>query len=488
MELKNKSRTTYSLLNIAMGIGGYFLNTVMGFICRVIFTRCLSADYLGLSGLFNNLLSMLSLAELGIGSAIIYALYKPIANRDYEKISTLMKFYSKAYRTIGVVVAVVGLAMMPFLQYFVGTPKISENIYVIFLMYLFCTASTYFFTYKGALITAHQQNYVVLGIFYIQSIVQNTIQIVILIVTHNFYYYLIAQIICVLLANFTLSFTANKKYPYLKEKEVKPFDKEEKKILFKNIKAVVIVKISGLLVNNTSNIILSFLKGITIVGLSSNYTLLSTTLNSLLNQIFTGVTASVGNLNVNETAERKVKTFNFINLANFWLFGWAAIALIVLSNDIVHFLFGPKYLLDISIPFILALNFYMVGMQNAVWTFKNTMGLFRYGRYLLLLTAAINIVLSYWFGTMWGLFGIFFAMTVSRLVTNTWYDPYAVFKYGLFVSPWRYFKKFIQYFVILVLTLALTYFSCYYISLPFLFLTLLVKTVITCLVPNIVFF
>lgn len=114
-----KSRTEYSFLNIFAGVGGYFINTVMGFICRIIFTRCLSADYLGISGLFTNILTMLSLAELGIGSAIVYALYKPLAENDQSKIRALVQFYRKAYIVIGIVVAAIGLAMFPFLNFIV---------------------------------------------------------------------------------------------------------------------------------------------------------------------------------------------------------------------------------------------------------------------------------------------------------------------------------------------------------------------------------
>ena len=155
----DRSRSEYSIMNILTGFGGYFLNTLLGYICRIVFVQCLNADYLGINGLLTNILSMLSLAELGIGGAIGYALYKPIAEKDNEKIASLMGFYGKAYRIIGCVVALLGLFMIPFLKVIIiSPPNISESIYTIYLLYLFNTASTYFFSYRSALISAAQKN------------------------------------------------------------------------------------------------------------------------------------------------------------------------------------------------------------------------------------------------------------------------------------------------------------------------------------------
>ena len=146
--MSQRSRTEYSVLNILTGFGGYFINTVVGFICRIIFVRCLTDDYLGINGLFSNILSMLSLAELGIGSAIVYALYKPLAEGNEKKIASLMRFYSRAYTVIGCVVAAFGLLMIPFLSFVIqDPPDIKENIYFLYVLFLFNTSSSYFFSY-----------------------------------------------------------------------------------------------------------------------------------------------------------------------------------------------------------------------------------------------------------------------------------------------------------------------------------------------------
>lgn len=155
---KKKSRTEYSILNISTNLIGYILNTVLGFVCRIVFVRCLSADYLGVNGLFTNILTMLSLAELGVGGAIVYALYKPLAENDKEKITSLMKLYSKAYKMIGLLIAVIGLALIPFLKLVIREqPTINESIYLLYVINLFNTASSYFFSYRSSLLIAAQK-------------------------------------------------------------------------------------------------------------------------------------------------------------------------------------------------------------------------------------------------------------------------------------------------------------------------------------------
>lgn len=484
--MAQKSRTEYSLLNIITGLGGYVLNIIMGLVCRMVFTRTLSVEYLGVGGLFTNILGMLSLAELGIGSAIVYALYKPLAINDKEKVASLVRFYGQCYRVIGCTVAAIGIALIPFLDLLIEELNIKESIYLIYGLYLFNSSITYFFSYRSSLIMAAQQNYIVTATNYAITVIQSILQIIWLLATREYIGYLLIQCAGSFANNIIISHIAKKKFPYIVSKDIRPLEKTERSSLTRNIKALVIWKLCGLLVNSTDNIIITFFNGLATVGLSSNYTLLSNTLNALLNQLFNGITASVGNLNAIETKEKKLRIFNIINLANFWFFGWASIGIFVMSSDIVRLMFGESYVMSMEIPFVIALNFYMVGMQNAVWTYKNTMGLFRQGRYLLILTAAINLVCSLWLGKIWGVFGILFATTISRACTNTWYDPYAVFKYGLEEKVSVYFKKYGSFAVILILTGGICNYLCSFVQFSPL-VNSAVKFLICCIVPNVVF-
>ena len=482
-----KSRTHYSILNISTGIIGYIINTIFGFVCRMIFVRCLASDYLGINGLFTNILTMLSLAELGIGSAIVYALYKPLAEDDQDKIASLVDFYGKAYKTIGIVVGIIGLALLPFLNTIIREqPNIKESISSIYLLYLFNTASTYFFSYRGSLLMAAQQNYIVTGLNYIITICQSIIQIIYLLLTKEYYGYLIIQTIGTFIYNFTISKIAVKKFPYIVKKDIKPLEKVERKSLISNIRDLTLYKISGLLVNSTDNIIITYFNGLSVSGITSNYTLFTNTLTSLLNQIFNGINSSIGNHNALVSNKEKEKMFNNINLINFWLFGWATVGIIIVASDLVGLCFGSDYVMSNEIPIVLAINVYMVGMQNAVWTYKNTLGIFHYGRFMQFGTAILNIIFSILLGKIWGVFGILFASAVARGLTNTWYDPYCVFKYGFNTNPIKYFRKYLKYLIIILIDTLMCYIVCSFINLSY-FINLILKIIICSLITNIFF-
>lgn len=450
--MKNRSRTEYTILNTLTGMGGYFLNTVLGFVCRMVFVQCLSADYLGVNGLFTNILSMLSLAELGIGSAVVYALYKPLAENDEEKIASLVKLYGTAYRIIGLVVALVGLALMPFLNVIIqDQPAIRESIYLLYAINLFNIASTYFFSYRTSLIIAAQQNYIVAAVSYAVSLAQSAIQIAALLLTRNYLAYLLIQSVGVFVNNVVISHIAVKKFPYIRNQDIKPVPREERKQIFANVRDLTFYKISGLLVNSTDNILITFFDGLTVTGVASNYTLLVNTLNSLLALVFNGLTASIGNHNATETKEKQFEMFRFLNMMNFWIFGWGALGIVFCSGDLVEFCFGGEYVMGLEIPLVMAANFYTVGMMNAVWTYKHTLGLFRYGRFLQIGTGILNIAFSILLGQRMGIFGILLATIFARGLTNLWYDPYVIMKHGFSLSPWIYLKRYLRNLCVLFL-------------------------------------
>lgn len=485
--MQNRSRIEYSILNILTGVGGYFLNTVLGFVCRMVFVQCLSADYLGVNGLFTNILTMLSLAELGVGSAVVYALYKPLAENDEAKITSLMRLYAKAYRTIGLLIGAVGLALMPFLNIIIREqPNISESIYLLYAINLFNTASSYFFSYRSSLLIAAQRNYIVAGISYAISLVQSILQMVFLLVFRNYIIYLLIQTAGTLLYNVVVSLVAVKQFPYIRDKSVPPLPEQERRTLFANVRDLMIYKVSSLLVNSTDNILITFFNGLATTGIASNYTLLVNTLNSLLGQVFNGLTASIGNHNASEPVEKRYQMFSFLNMMNFWIFGWAALGIYFCSSDLVQLCFGEEYVLPMAIPFVMALNFFTVGMMNAVWTYKHTLGLFHYGRFIQIFTGILNIVFSVLLGTYWGLFGILFATFVSRALTSLWYDPYAVYKYGFGKSVVEYVRRISKYLIVLSLAAGLCQLSFIIIDGPLVVRTL-GKIILCSGVTNVVF-
>lgn len=485
--MKQRSRTEYSLINIFTGMVGYGLNTLMGFVCRIIFVRTLAADYLGVNGLFTNILSMLSLAELGISSAITYALYKPLAQQDTQKTASIMQFYRKAYATIGCVVALIGLAVLPFLNVIIqDPPQIRESLYLLYLLYLLSTVVSYFFSYRQALLTASQRQYIVSGYSYVITIGQSILQVVYLLLTHEYIGYLLIQVAGGIIYNVWISRKAAKDYPYIKDRDIAPLTREERRSLFRNIKAIAINKFSGVLVNSTDNIAITYFSGLSSVGLASNYILLSSTVGSIIGLVFNALPGSIGNLNASENEETSYRFFNVLSLLNFWLFGWGAIGIALVSGDLVEFLFGAEYVLPTGIPLMIAVNSYTIGMLQASYTYKSTMGLFRYGQYLLFFTGIINLILDVILGRKFGILGIYLATLIARMCTNLWYEPYAVYRYGLKKNPLLYWIRYAKNTLVLLLAGAISWYLCSLCHFDIL-RNVLAKFAICAIVPNALF-
>lgn len=484
----HKSRTEYSMLNIVTGVGGYALSMVLSLINRMVFTRCLPAAYLGISGLFSNILGMLSLAELGVSGAIVYALYKPLAENDEEKIASLVRVFGSAYKVIGTFIGLAGICLLPVLHLLIGEqPQIRESIHVVYLFFLFDVAGSYFFTYRSTLLVAAQKNYLVTGVTYLFQCILAVVQAVFLYATRNYMGYLAIQVSCSMLTYICISRMAVKQYPYITRSDIKPLEPNERKNIFRNMRDLMAYNISGVLVNSTDNIIITYFSGLITTGLASNYTLLTNALNSLLRQIFNGIGASVGNLNAVESQEKKFSVFRATNLLNFWVYSWGTVGILFVSTDLVRLLFGESYAMEFAIPAVLALNFYTVGMQNAMWTFKHTMGLFRYGRFVQMFTAGLNLLFSIVLGKLWGLFGIFFATFLARLLTNLWYDPYVIYCYAFSKKPLEYLKKYGFYLAVLAMQIIVCLLVCRWIRISPL-MDVLLKGVLVSLISNGIFF
>ena len=305
-----ESRTKNTMRNVKTGAIVQLINKLMAFLVRTVFIKCLNSEYLGVNGLFSNVLTILSFAELGIGTAIIFNMYKPVADEDKEKLKSLMQLYKKAYNLIGVIVFVLGLCVVPFMNYIVkDAPNISENLILIYILFLFNTSVSYFFTYKKSIISAHQKQSIINNIDSFFYLLKSIIEIIFLFVTKNFIVYLVIQILGTILENIILSIKADKMYPYLKEKDIKPLNKDESKGIFDNVKSLIIYKFGGVIMNGTDNILISMLVNVGTVGLCSNYTMVIQAIKSVISSALNGVTASVGNLNAVGDAKQKERVF-----------------------------------------------------------------------------------------------------------------------------------------------------------------------------------
>lgn len=443
--MAEKSRTEYSARNTTVAMVARIIAILMGFVSRVVFTHTLSEAYVGINGLFTDLLNVLALSELGVGTAITYALYKPISDKDIEKQKSLMRMYRTFYRMVALFVLVAGLLIVPFLNLLIKDSPDVEHLTFIYLMYLFNSVLSYLLIYKKTLVDAHQLNYI--GVLY-QTVtwsIQNLLQIFVLLLTGNFILYLSVLILCTVCGNIAISIKSERMFPYLKDKDVQKLPKEETKSIYQNIRAMLMHKVGNVLVNNTDNLLLSALVGSLSVGRYSNYFLIIGSVTQVLNQMFQGITASVGNLGVEEGKERIKKIFEASFFMGQWMFGMAAICLYEILNPFVEMSFGKNYVFAESITLILCINFYLTGMRQATLVFRDSMGLFRYDKYKALPEAFINLVTSIILGKYMGTAGIFIGTMISTVTTSLWVEPYMLYKHRLKQSSKVYFIKYAVY-------------------------------------------
>lgn len=437
------SRTCKSIQNIITAILGQVLIIIIGFISRKIFILYLSAEYLGLNGLFSSILTVLSLTELGLGPAMIFSLYKPLADNNISICKALMSLYRKAYLIIGFAVLALGWCITPFITFFISDiPENISGIHIIYIMFVLNTAISYFFSYKRSLITASQNQYQINAVHTIVYLFMNILQIVALVVTQNYYLFLGIQILSTFIENLILSKKVDRAYPWIKEKsENDVIPVQIRNEIVRNVRAMILHRIGGIITDAIDNILISKFFGLLFLGLYSNYLILFSAIKSILQTFFSSITASIGNFGVQKSQEESYELYKKIQLFNFWLISFCTICLFVLTNPFIEFFWlGRKYLISEKILNIIFLNFYFENMRRTILTFKEAFGLPWYDRFKPLIGAIVNLFFSTLLAVKWGVIGVFIGTTITLLGVNVWIEAYVVFKYG-FHKSFKYFLK-----------------------------------------------
>ena len=482
--MEKKSRLYNSTRNVIFGLGNQVLITLLNFISRILFIKILGEEYLGINGLFSNILTVLSLADLGIGNAITYSMYKPLAEGNKKKISALMNFYRKVYNIIAIAIAVIGLSMLPFLDKLVKTTEPIPYLKIYFLLFLADSVVSYLLANRSAILTADQKLYITKIYNLIFSIIKIIIQIIVLIVTHNFILYLVVQVLSTFATNLCGAIVTKRLYPYLNKKE--ELRKVEKKSIFDNIKSIFLYRIGGVILNNTDNILISVIINTVTVGYYSNYTMIINSVNTFTSTIFNAINSSVGNLNTEKDKNKQLKIFYVINFICNWLFGFCTVCLLILLKDFITLAFGVNYVLDYLTTIIIGVNFWMPGILNAIALYRDTTGLFKETKYIIIITAILNIIFSIILGKIWGLFGILAATAISRILTNFWYEPYILFNKYFKTSVINYAKREIKYLMILIISYALIELIC--INMRNVgYLEFVIKMILCVIIPNVLY-
>lgn len=483
------SRLKNSALNFASGFLGRVLTILLSFAVRTIFIHCLNEAYLSVNGLYSNILTVLSLAELGFGSAMVYRMYAPVAVKDYQQTAALLHFYKKIYAIIGAVIFGLGLCVIPFMDYIIKDKPDVSGLTLYYILFLINTTLSYWFaSYKASVLYADQKEYIKTNVQNATSILQSALQIVLLIIFRKYLLYLLVQLGCNIILNLYVAHLVDKRYPQIREYRDARLTSDERGQIKKDAEALVLSRFGHVVLNGTDNIIISAVVGVLWVGRLSNYTLICDSVTSVLCQITAAITGSLGNFFATEDKRAGYALFKKIEFLNFWLYGFSFIALVTLLDPFVQIWAGGRFVLGLPISIAIAINFFVAGYMNTLWVFRSTLGLFKQGKFRPILVAILNIVLSIVLGNLWGVFGVLFATFLSRASISLWYDPLILHKYGFGVSCKPFFIRYIKR-ILLLMAVLLVILTIRRVILPseVTVLRFLLMTVITAIVPNAVF-
>ncbi len=480
MRLENSAR------NIKAAWLWQLIHILCQFATRTVIIKVLTIEYVGLSGLFSNVLTMLSLAELGIGEAIIFSLYKPIAHGDKKVISSIMRFYQKVYIFVGLFIAIAGFLLMPYIGFFIkDMPENIPNLQLIYLLFVANSAISYFFSYKATFVTANQNNHIVVINNGVAEVLMVMMQIAALMLTQNYIIYLVIGIIFVLAQNISITTIANRRYPYLKDRSKEKMPKDVFDSIKKNTGAMVLHKIGAIIVFATDNMIISKFVGLVSVGLYTNYHVITNAVTVFINKFFNAMAASVGNLAVEADVEHQEKVFNGMSFLNFWLYVFSCCCLFNLLNPFTEVIWlGEEYLFGSGIVLILVVKIYITGMRTSVQTFKNAKGLYWQNKFMPIGESIINLAASIILVQYLGVAGVLLGTIISSLLTCVWIEPRVLYKYGFNKSPAAYYIRYIKYLIVFAIIMAITY-GCNSLIGTDNLLTFVVKCFISGILPNI---
>lgn len=444
----SKSRFANSARNMTFSLAYQMLTILLSIFGRRIFVEVLNAQYLGISTAFSSILSILALAELGVGSAIIYSLYKPIAESDTEKIKSLMRLYRTTYWWIGTLITVVGVGLLPFLDFFVEEMPDIPHISWIYIMLVLQSSITYFFSYKTSFLTATQQSYILQKYNIVTTVSQLVLQNAVLLLWGNYMLYLGLGILCPLVKNVCATIQIDRMYPFLREKANK-LTKEDTAPIKKNILALFIYKICQKLSTTIDTLLISKMLGVKEVAIYSNYHLIISYSDMLFISVLGTVTPSIGNLMATDDLKKKQDFFAVLQMLYYWIGTYLAVGLVVLFNPLIELWLGTEYLFPHSIVIALVISITLTNFQRPCSLLRDANGLFWYGKFRPLAMAIINLCVSIYLVARVGAIGVVIGTAISKILTFVWYDAYIVYKHTLKTGLGKYFLKYIFHWLLL---------------------------------------
>ena len=452
-----KSRTDYATLNTSIALAIQPFQALIGFISRTIFLNILGVTYLGLNNYLSSLVSILSLAELGIGGAMTYALYGPLAREEHAKINAFMILFKKLYRMIGIGIFIIGSILALFLPYIIKDYPVNREVYIIYFLFVFNSASSYFFSYKRTLLYVDQRNYIMTSIDFSLYVLRILLQIGVLIYTKNFVIYLLVGIFMNIIGNFIMSSIVDRMYDYLFNEEVTSITQEEKERFVKNIKGNIVGRIGETIVFQTDSLLMGAYISLTAIGLYGNYIFVLGFLSLLASTTINPVTSSIGNLIHSEdttliTKLDFIKKFQFIVFSMVYLL---SMGFLIFINPFITIWLGKDFLFNIGVVVLIVVNFFLTNYRRPALILISVYGLSYEQNKKVLVEITLNIVLSLFYLIVLdlGVAGILLGTICSTMLTCIWYEPYSAFKYGIKSSAKEYFKNMIKHFAVFTISI-----------------------------------
>ena len=482
-----KSRTEYVAINTGANFAMQMVSNLMKTILKFVFIRTLGAQYMGASTIFSDVLTMLSLAELGIGSVISFALYKPMKVNDYNRIAGLMDFYKKAYRLVAAFVVVIGLMLLPFLPHIIkSAPDIKENLSLIYVLFIIDSACSYLLIYKSTLFSAGQKRYVISTTSMAFSLARTVVQCVLLLVFKNYILYLVVGILETLIRNLVISRMAERVYPKAFSAEATKLTKNETRSLLKDVYALSLYKVNTVILTSSDSIIMSALlpNGLSSVAYVGMYRTIIHMIDVLINQVYAALLPSVGHMAADATPEKQHSVFKTLLFIAFWCNCFSTTSLFVLCSPFMQLVMGEQFVIAMSVLIALLVDSYMVSMMRTVSTFRNANGLFVQGKYRPVFTSVLDIGFSLLLIKPLGIFGVVVSTSIARLLTTFWFEPMLVYKHVFKQPVWDYAKRYALYVLLTIGCCAVTYYLGMVIDTPYGIVDFIWKMLLCVVIPN----
>ena len=481
-------RTEKSIRNFVFAVAAQAVTVALSFITRTCLIYCLGIEAVAINGLFTEVIAALSLAELGVGSAIVYNLYKPLSEGDHQKVSQLMNLFRKAYRFIALATLVIGVGLTPWIQFFIKDLSYDINyIRVIYLMFVFQSAVSYLFSYKIALLEADQNAYIYTKISTIFRIVGTVLILVILVATKRYIVFLGTNILLIIATNAYASHVVNENYPYLEKKERLP--KEERTQIFGNIRNIFVKQFAGRVVDSTDNILISTLVSTLLVGYYSNYLVVIGVFKQLAAKMMSAAMASMGNLFVTERTESKVAALTRLTFIFYVFASIASIGTFACVQPFIKLWLGEKYLLDYTVVAILCLLLVTEITYKPLSSAMHLSGYFVIGRNISFVSALVNLAVSIVLGKKIGLIGIFIG-TMCTYTIEIIAKVHYLFKLYFKENSFRYvcfWLKMLLVFIVEMTTIYIIYLHMSFSALPAFVFNGLISILLTFVVITLVF-